>query len=326
MTVGDVLRGPNKEEYAQPRIKYTLRALVHSHEDDVVTMDKEITVLPRSEPSPPINTSDFPREFVDSAVNPISFSRFQHSYSMTMSLQEPSPITLSHPHQHVTSQLMLDVVIRTFGGGAKGPSLQGLPQNLKNLTFSLQPIFRAKTFYSTKPFPQIPSQTMVYPMGPVRLHDSILKLAEQKSEARSWEQQLSDPASLTGKDMDSKPSDFSSAAAQKGTAGVIESWTSHIQFPIQIEHDLSPSFCTAVASRQYSIIGRVRVKGAHVSEFILECPVQVNYSLSAPEPPQYSDRTNGQETNAGRQMCHGRLDGSLDFVIDQDDPPPYSNE
>lgn len=179
-------------------------------------------------------------------------------------MPEPSPIALKHPKDHIQGELEIHVNVRNPHEGESDVSLHGLSESLRNLKFSLQPVFRSKTYYSTKPFPQAPGQDMVKREGGLHLYDSILKLPEQHRDANSWQQQLSLPAN----------------GLDKGRTGLLEAWTTQFRFRVQVDRTMAATFCSARASRQYSIIGRVRVKGAQVQEFLLECPLQVYYSPS----------------------------------------------
>lgn len=286
MTVGTVLRGPNKEEYAQPRIKYSMVANVRPQDGRVVVVEKEITILPRSEPGPPVQMSDFPNDFIVTTANSMRFSTFGPLYRMTVWMPEPSPISLKDPQDHI-GEIQLDVDVRIAAREGGKPTLYRLSESLRNLNFSLQPVFRAKTFCSTKPFSQAPGQDMVRPEYGIHLHESILKLPEQCRHAHSWRQQFLSPANIL----------------DERCSSLLEAWTTHFRFPIKVTHIVAPTFCSATASRQYSIIGRVRVKGAQVQEFVLECPLQIYYLPSEGSRALAASESQGSHLHAPQLRC-----------------------
>jgi len=269
VTIGTVLRDRNQEEYAQPRIKYILRAIVNSQDGKVVATEKEIVIIPRSEPPPPINTSDYPNEYMVTTAQSVRFSLFGRPYRMTLSMPEPSPIPLQQAQEHMHGQIELRVDIHNLEREGAALGLHGLSESLKNLKLTLQPVLRAKTFYSTQPFPQVPSQDMVNPTRGLHLLDSVLKLPEQTSDATSWQQSFV-----------SSPDD-----EKHGRTGNLESWTMRWCFPMYVARKLAPTFCSKIASRQYSIVARVRVKGVQAQEFVLECPLQIYYPPSSDGAP-----------------------------------------
>lgn len=270
LTVGTVLHDRNQEEYAQPRIKYSLRAIVRSQDGKVAATETEIVIIPRSEAPPPINTSDYPEEFIVTTVRSVRFSLFGRSYRMTLSMPEPSPISIKQTEEHLHGQVELRVDIHSLDSEGAVQDLYGLSESLKKLKLILNPVFRAKTFYSTQPFPQVPSQDMVNPTRGLHLLDSVLKLPEQTYDATSWEQNFI-----------SSPND----EKQGQTHVLLIGWMMRWRFPIQVERKLPPTFCSAIASRQYSIVARVRVKGVQVQEFVLECPLQIYYPPSSDDVP-----------------------------------------
>lgn len=189
---------------------------------------------------------------------------------MTISVPQPVPLLFQHRKECPQGNIELYIDVRNLVSGRHDSTLYGLSESLKKLRFTLQPVFRAKTFYSTKPFPQVPGQDMVSAeRGGVRLHDSILKLTEQSRDATSWQQQFS-----PGDNMNDNTTD-----TRHGSTGIghLEAWTTRSRFPIRVEKMVAPTFCSAIASRQYSIIGRVSVKGTTVPEFVLECPLQIYF-------------------------------------------------
>lgn len=292
ISVGDVLEGYDHAMYAQPRIDYRLRAVakIRSPEGDFKTVqgEKEITVMPCSEPEPPVEVADFPGEFVGSATNGFRASFFGAQYLMTLSMSEPSPISMGSVQGRHTTTLRFKVEIQAAAGKEPSTNLYSLFQDLKDLKFKIQSVLRAKTYYSTQPFPMTPSQTMVTAQGPIRLHDSVLKMSEVEVVSSSWQPKFLDEvpcyeeAVRTGSI--SSGSSHSSSIRHGSQTSVrlpnapssIRAWTTSLDVPLELNATPLPTFCSAIASRQYSLIARIRVKGALVREFVLEAPLQLH--------------------------------------------------
>lgn len=60
----------------------------------IVQGEKEIIVIPYLEPPPPVEVANFPGEFVSLATNASRASLLGAHYVITLSILEPSPITM----------------------------------------------------------------------------------------------------------------------------------------------------------------------------------------------------------------------------------------
>ena len=293
ISVGDVFERHDHAKYAQPRIYYRLCAVAktRSPEGDLKTVqgEREITITPCSEPSPPVKIADFPGEFVASASNGFCASFLGAQYQMTLSMSEPSPISMGSVQARHATTLHITVEIHAAAGKEPSTTLYPLCKGLKDLKFKIQPVLRAKTYYSTQPFPMVPSQTMVTARGPIRLHDSVLKISEVAVGSSSWQPKFFDDVPCYEEAVRTGP--FSSGSAHSSSTrrgsqtsvrlpngpSSLRSWITSMDVPLELSGSLLPTFCSAIASRQYSLIARVRVKGASVKEFVLEAPLQVHY-------------------------------------------------
>ncbi len=227
MVVGTVLRGPNKEKFAQPRVQYSILANVRDGDGKAVVVEKEITIIPHSEPDPPFPMSDFPSEFIERTSDLTRFFMFGQLYRLTVSMAEPSPVSLQHQQDEI-GEIGLHIDVRVSAKDGAQQALHGLSMNLKNLKVTLQPVFRAKTFYATEPFVRVPGQDMVRPDAGVHLYESMLKLPEQSRYSSSWQQQLSS----------------STRDTPEIHASLLEAWSTRLQFPIHVAHTMVPTFCS----------------------------------------------------------------------------------
>ncbi|KAK5673955.1 hypothetical protein LTS10_013273 [Elasticomyces elasticus] len=282
MCAGEVLYGHDQQQYAQPRILYTLQTVVQSQDNATTTAQQEIIVVPRSEPAPPVHTGYAAGDFITTADSTMRFALFHRQYQMTVEMPEPHPVSLKRLQDFGKGELELRVSIRSLGTDPdKNAALERLPASLKDLKFTLRVGLRTETFYSCKPFIRAPSQDMVDPEGALHLQESVSKLPELCLAARSWEPHFTNsmPESSV---LDAATTRASDASFCNGsTKDTLQAWVTRLAYPLRLDHALLPTFCSAIASRQYSVVGRVIVKGVRVQDFILECPLQVNYLLDA---------------------------------------------
>jgi hypothetical protein len=295
-SAGAPYRRPGEDyEYAQPNIFYRLRGQVklNSHQDSVpctpLEASKTIVILPCLPPMPPTDTSDFPGEFIGSANNRYRMFLLGSWYVMNLSMKEPPAVCLQSTQTNGSILAMLQVEIRESGSVKDDKSGKKLSLNLKNLLFKAQPILRAKTFYSTEPFRKLPSQTMLSIKGSMRLKDQVMKLEMQNLKASSWQHDFpGEVLSSAEADRGSWKSERSAGVSTVGSAHVSEAsfamenspkvWSTRLSMPITVEPNLPPTFCSVTASRQYSLITRIRVAGVRIKDFILEVPLQIVYA------------------------------------------------
>ena len=296
LSAGVPYRRPGEDcEYAQPNIIYRLRARVqlNSHQDSMLIAgaeaSKTIVILPYSPPMPPTDTSDFPAEFISSASNTYRMFLVGSWYVMTLSMVEPAAICLQDTQTRGSVNAMIHVEIKASGGVMDATSVKKVPHGLKNLIFKTQPLLRVKTFYSTEPFRKLPGQTMLSLNGPMRLKDQVVKLEAQDLKASSWQHDRPDEA-YSSADVDRR-SPTSARSANVSTVGSGKEsgalftaedspqlWWTRLLMPIAVLPNLPPTFCSVTASRQYSVITRIRVGGIRINKFVLEVPLQIVYA------------------------------------------------
>ncbi|KAK5162680.1 uncharacterized protein LTR77_011254 [Saxophila tyrrhenica] len=301
ISVGEELRGYGNGLYAQPRIDYRLHIKIDAVFGDGssrrLTGEKEIAVMPCSDAPPPVDIGDFGDDFIASASNASRTSLLGEQYMMTLSIAEPPSMSKARAGGAYSTVLRLAVDIHA--ARHKRPTKDAnnkLLDRLKRLSFTLEPTVRAKTFYSLQPFPMMPAQNMVDNQGPIRLHDSITKVSKVELSTSSWHARFFDdvPCYEDAVGSGSFASGFScmefdrASVTQYGSPlsttlsngpSALGAWKTSIDIPVELTGSLHPSFCSAVASRQYSIVVRVRVNGLSVKDFILEVPLQVHYKM-----------------------------------------------
>jgi hypothetical protein len=292
ISIGQILPGHQEPEvYAQPNISYHLRAMVKYHtseESEIYTLEawKEIKIVPITEILPPTNIQDFSAEFIESQTQTFRMSMFGGpAFSMTLSISEPPPITLKDMRTQGTTSAELGIDIKAAEGNIDERSVERLPQKLRRLTFTVEPIFRAKTFYSTIPFAKLPGQTMLTLTGRVRLRDEVMKLDTLCFKPDSWQylsrirmpsyaEAVRRPSSQSA----NSPRNDNGNASTSNSPSPPRSWSTRILVPLVIPADLPPTFCSVLVARQYSLIVRIKVRGISAKPFTLEVPVQIIYS------------------------------------------------
>ena len=252
----------------------------------LMTKEREIPIWVTSQPSPPTDLRDFPGEFMDTDSQQCRFSLLgSKRHVMILSLREPAAVQFTDRASKGESTAKLEARILTEKSSPKN-DLMGLL--LPKLQFRITSHLRVKTFYSTHPFTKLPGQTMLSIEGPHRLHEFTLSLRVHRYPVHDWRYQGADLAHSTNQcpSGTSRPNQLS----QSDTGSIKDSahstsWSTELTFPIDLPDGLHPSFCSALASRQYSLILRIKVIGAYVKAFLLEVPLQLVYNSVEEMPP-----------------------------------------
>jgi len=297
--------------YGQPNIRYHLTAqaticrLDAEEEPKLIVDEKEIPIWISTNPSPPTYLEDFPGEFVESASHQYRLSRFvRKGHHIVLSLTEPPVVTFKDRVSHGTSTGNIKVWVLGHQSHSDHSRLAVL---LPKVQFEIRPQLRVKTFYSTRPFAKLPGQTMITIEAPHRLHEEIIPLKVDRYSANSWRYQLPDgvhPPSQA--DSTSFSTNHNSGHTPPQNID-LPSWSTDLSFPIQVPGGLHPSFCSALASRQYSLALRIKMMGANVKDFCLEVPLQLVYFLQRDVTPSpgSSSHTAG---DGGESLAAGPVD------------------
>lgn len=190
---------------------------------------------------------------------------------------------------------------------------------LQRIGFKIIPGLRAKTFYSTQPFPKLPTQALLTVNGPYRLHDQILKLEQVNRSLTSWQlvetnpTPLSEGGAIVGSTVSHK------IHPPRSDRTPLAEWHSELSFSIKLPNDVTPTFCSAITARQYSLIILLKASGISVENFVLEVPIQL---VSAP-----TLSNSVYSTDSGDGLSNVYEPEYLDCEQDSckliyDDPPP----
>ena len=236
LTAGSNVDDPNRNaQHAQIHIYYHLRMMAKYRipactEPSTISTLEPVTVLPFTEVQPPMNTQDFPTEFVESLSGVIRTSLFGPTLgTLTVSTQEP-PALVYNDFPFSGSSTALEFKIEL--DAAENNETY---QRLRRLIFDIDGVIRIKTFFSATPFPYLPSQTLLTSQGKIRLLDNVVRLKPQSTGGSHWQ--------------------YLRGAEQSR-------WRTMISMPIHVKTRLSPTFCSSLVARFYTLVIRLKVLNA----------------------------------------------------------------
>jgi hypothetical protein len=273
--------------FAQPSISYHLRALVkfaelEQHLPRPIETSIPIVIMPHTEEFPPTEVNDFPTEFKVQEERELRQSLFGRILGiMTISMQEPRALIYDFSSKRGSTEGHLTLEFQS-------PVLDDAYQSLQSIKFTIYSLVRVKTFYSTKSFPKLPSQSFLSQRGDARMRDDIIKLETRTISGISWGFQYDKlkhtlsseapvlpneepPNSLSEHDDGPKLAFETNLLPQQPQGR----WIAKITHPINIESRLLPTFCSSIVARLYSVVLRVKTSGIRRESFDLEVPLQV---------------------------------------------------
>lgn len=283
LCVGNLLLDDNSSEvFGEPDISYHLIAQADVRESFTwqhTTTRTEIPIMVAGDANPPLDTDDFPQEFMQTSINPCRLDIFHlETGEMTLTTTECTPIVFAEGRNEgsTMSYIKLHLLLQR-----PEPDIRRWLSALQHTSMSVSPRLRIKTFYSSQIFPKLPDQAMLSGNSPVNLHTKThtLRSIKQSLAHCKW-----GPAP--------GPSDKSGNAMQS-TALVTQ-----LQVPITVRKRLAPSFCSAVVARQYSLLLICKIGGLHARKFVLEAPIQLAYMR---------DNTLANQTGAAIQASETHL-------------------
>lgn len=290
LKMGQILTDGN-DKYGQPNVSYRLlftgtAEVINDLRVLQLGSEREILLRPLGEVQPPLETHDFPAEYVDSQVHTWRSAIFDlSSNKMTLSMNEPPAVILLRGVSNGSTTAVLHIKIEGLNSRfITGNALQ----NLHKLRFKTLLGLRSKTFYSTRPFPGFPCQALATVNGPIRLHDQIMSIGKQNHSANTWNvAETSNPAERADRTrfFTGHRAIYSSnklRTPSNGYGGPSKIWHTSINLPINVPGDLLPTFCSALVSRQYSLIARIRIDGILNQNYVLEVPLQIVPSTDEP--------------------------------------------
>lgn len=187
---------------------------------EISTATKPVTVIPLTEERPPLETHDFPAEFVESVSRTVRTSILRTTIgTMKISICEPPALSYRLSSSGGSTSLSLHVDHQ-----AKGNSKTC--RRLMATGFSIHSVIRVKTFRSTTPFPKVPSQALLTGRGKIRLADEVKPLAKQEIENCEWRFcPIDEETPVKGQDKYSSSPTFAASVPGLNAQSVSRSWT-----------------------------------------------------------------------------------------------------
>ena len=264
ITVGTEIKDDHSAHtYAQPKISYSLVAEVDYESADGRRMRlssmKEIPLWTFSTPSPPLDTKDFPTEFVETICHTCRPNRFRkETFLLRVSCREPTVVVLSNRKISGSTSCSIFIALEDT---RLGYDISRLSVAAQSIAVKVAPTLRIKTFYSIQPFSQMPGQNMLATKRGTRLHDELRVSSSTSYSNLTWHNKAD-----------------GTSQREAGIALMDCALLAQITVTIQLPAGLPPSFCSAVVARQYSLIVECNIRGVRVENFRLELPLQIVYS------------------------------------------------
>lgn len=312
--------------YAQPLIEYNLRAIAaftnSNAADGTVTIGHQLEVPIRAAPEvfPPCDTEDFFNDFVIKQIHPLRLSIFSfQKYTMTLTAGEPAPVLIVEGHAFESREIVIRVSVTASISNLDTRAFTIL---LQRIGFRIIPGLRAKTYYSTQPFPKLPVQALLTVNGPHRLHDQVLKLEEVNRSLTSWRFMETDAVPSIAKGGIHGSTGGNKLYPTRDGQSPPAEWQSKVTFAIKVPNDATPTFCSAIAARQYSVLILLKATGVNVKDFVLEVPIQL---VSAPirTSSAHSSDLRAESSEMSGQELYQRCQNTSELALqDESEPPP----
>lgn len=271
-------------------------------------------IMPFTEIQPPTDTTDFQGEFVESLTHTFRTSIFGGTMrAMTLATHEPAALQLGQSPKMINTEVDINIEIEAVGGKIDTTSLTRLFEKLRNIRFKSDAMIRAKTFYSTTAISKLPGESHLTERGQMRLSNASHKIESEQPGPNSWHY-ITDPSIgptfepsrdclFCSKKLACAAGDAHQPITKIKSNIPAGKWKTRIRVPVKVPSDLAPNFCSAIVSRQYTLITRIKVNGARIKNFTLEVPLQITHpspeSNGASAALQGLDNSNDAESAAG---------------------------
>ncbi|KAJ4531856.1 hypothetical protein HRR76_005393 [Exophiala dermatitidis] len=279
----------------------------------------EIHIQAGPEVFPPCDTEDWFSDLVTKQSHSLRPSIFSfQKYTMNVIAHEPSPVLMVVAHPFETTEVVIRVVVTA---SPRNVDIGAFATFLQRIGFKIIPGLRAKTFYSTQPFPKLPAQALLTVDGPHRLHDQILKLEQVDRSLTSWRLVATNAAPLSDRGAIVRSTIGHKIHPPRSDPTPPAEWHSEISFSIKLPNDVTPTFCSAIAARQYSLIILLKASGISIENFVLEVPIQLVSAPTLSNSVYWSDSGDGLSNVYEPEHLDYEQDSCK--VIYDDPPPKY---
>jgi len=264
-------RGNSQRLYMRPMIEYTLTAsAMHIDSRKRYQCKREINVMPLNAVAPPLQVEDFPRDYTLVSSKVLKRHRWSRPIGkLTISAMEPQPLNISTnaPRASTTASIKL------FFEPCEARVCATRPYDW---SIAVRSFVRIRTYVTTRPFKEIPSQEIVETDPLVQLDSKATSASRRQCDTLPWRLHRLSPAGTI-------------------TTGLLATpWTSVLIVPVNASKNLLPTFLSPLSARRYILVLDLKVGGLSHGTLALEIPIQVIYDPSEKLNP--SSRTlHGQE-------------------------------
>lgn len=184
------------------------------------TATKPVTVIPLTEELPPLETQDFPSEFVKSVSRADRTSILRTTIgTMTISTSEPPALSYRLSSSGSSTSLSLHIDLQTEVNSK-------IHRRLTAMRFVIHGVVRMKTFRSTTPFPKVPIQALLTSRGKIRLADEVKPLAKHEIGNCEWRlYPVDQEIKVKRQDRSSSGPTVTASVPKLDTKSVSRSWT-----------------------------------------------------------------------------------------------------
>ncbi len=243
----------------QPLINYAIRAVLEIHDPVAGSLrevqdTRNILLVPFIAPSPPLATEDFPGEYILESTKLLTKIPYRNPFGeISISMNEPSALVFTGDSPNATTLGNMKLILKPANRAEKSTVPGPLPGPLKCTIHSQIHVIR---FYSTMPFYEVPTYSMLKRKNGLRVESQYIDLQTRKMSAYLWRLE-----------------------EQPRTGGNQELrdwlWTTTLALPVCGPSRLLPTFCSTLAALRYALSVRVNIKGFYHSPIVLEIPMQV---------------------------------------------------
>ena len=261
--------------------------------------------MPSIPASPPLQVEHFPHEYKMTCVKTLKRRMWNRpSGKLTVSAAEPKAFNISTSAPRASTVALVKLLFQPCG--AHVPAVTPYEWRL-----TVKSHLKFRTFYSTKPYTQIPTMESV----------KLEPLAEMTSGCTHPEIRQCDTLAWR--------------LHRLSSAGTIASndfaipWTTTLIVPVNASKSLVPTFLNPLSARRYVLVLHITIEEIHHDAIVLEVPVQVICDSSHPATPltRGSSETSREvsEHQATEEMTMMNLDDShVPSLLDTTQPPLYA--
>lgn len=261
---GSSFRGVNSQRlYMRPMIEYTLTAsAMHIASGRGYQCKQDVSVMPSNTAAPPLQVEDFTREYTLASSKALK----RHIWSrpigkLTVSAMEPQALNMATnaPRASTTASIKLFFEPCEARGCASRPY---------DWSIAVKSFLRIRTYITTRPFKQIPTQKLVETDPLVQMDSKATSESLRHCDTLPWRlHRLSPAGTIT-------------------TGPCATPWTSVLIVPVNASKNLLPTFLSPLAARRYVLVLALKIGGLSHGTLALEIPIQIIY-----DPLKISNRS-----------------------------------